>query len=40
MMSIEKLRNCKFSAAFSLAFIEQKELIWYDGLATYCAMSM
>ncbi len=29
-----------FSPQFAVAFVEQRGLTWYDGLATYCMMSV
>ena len=39
-MGIEELLYFSLSEEFSLAFIAQQKLTWYDDLATYCAMSV
>jgi hypothetical protein len=39
-MGIEELLYFSLSEEFSLAFITQRELTWYDGLAAYCMMSV
>lgn len=34
------LLHMRFSGSFAYAFIHQDELSCYEGLATYCAMSL